>query len=446
MQNPTFGSKTKNRLKNKITFLAVIGLAVAIQAAPSWAQEPKSSAQGKPIEQKGPDKSDEKNGEKQKNFFQRLADEVLPGDAPYQWAPSTPMKLKLHRPEQFGVHLHNVEFRFSDQPGLDTPAGKSRVQFLTPTSELEFSGSILPKLLFAQVVIEPRDLLGKGLGDSLAKNIDPKNEPSGIVRDAFFDFLVDEALVVRLGQQRIPFGIEAQNPGGLLPFINRAFIDTKIAHNAGQQNTAFGDAELIQERDIGIQTRGTLSPYFNYAVGAFNGSGINVNDTNDEKDFVGRIGFVPHPGIRFGVSGYKGTATNLLKQNVSRDRAGVDVEVLPEFLPRVRLMAEAVAGNDGPFERNAWYASAFYALIPQRSPTSPGLWLSARYDEMRDDNRFTRTTLGLTYYILNAVNPVSGYWQQIKFQLNYEIRDHRGGVDTDALAKDLLLAQMTVRY
>lgn len=381
-----------------------------------------------------------------KSFFERLTGGIQPNGANYYMAPETPMRLHLHRDERFGVHLHNIEFRFSDQPGLYANAGQSVLQFQTPTSELEASGFILPNLLFAQVVIEPRDLLGRGLGDSLAARIDSANAPSGIVRDAFFDFIIaPETAVLRMGQARIPFGIEVQTPGGLLPFINRAYLDLKTPHNRGAENTAFANAEMLQERDIGVQIRGR-TPSFEYAFGGYNGSGINVNDTNSNKDFVGRLGYNPLPGLRFGVSGYKGTATDILKENVERNRTGVDFEVLPSLIPRVRLMGEYAIGKDGPFERKSWYTSGFYELIPQRSPTSPSLWFIVRYDEMRDQDRFSRTTVGLNYFILNAIEATTGYWKQIKLQLNYEMRYHRDGLPTDAFAKDLFMAQMTVRY
>lgn len=404
----------------------VFGLFIAILAVPAWAADTQPEASWD-------------------NFFGRISDGVLSSDS-YTKAPETPMDLRLHRPETFGVHLHNVEFRISSQPGLDVPLGKNNTQFVTPTSELEFSGFILPRLLFAQVVIEPRDSLGRGLGDSLAKNISATNAPSGIVRDAFFDLIVDQpGALARVGQQRIPFGIEPQTPGGLLPFINRAYMDLKMTHNAGRYTTAFADAELIQERDIGVQARGKLG-YFNYAGGVFNGSGINVSDTNSNKDFIGRLGVAVNQGIRFGISGYNGLQTNIQSVNMVRNRAGVDFEVLPSVIPRFRFMAEAVSGKDGPIQRTSWYTSGFYDVITQKNSVSPKVQIALRYDEMKDDDRFRRTTLGINYYILDGVNANTGYWQQVKLQLNYEWRYHLAGLSTDAFARDLVMGQLTVRY
>jgi len=406
------------------------------------------------------DKQAVKEGE-EKGFLRALTEGFTPSDAEYEKAPYTPMLLKLRRPERFGFHLHNIELRYSDQPGLTTSVGRS--QFQAATAELEASGFILPGLVYAQVVIEPRDSLGRGLGDSIAKNIPPgTNAPSGILRDAFFDLVLSEpASVVRLGQQRIPFGIEAQTPGGLLPFTSRSYLDLKLTRNTGLDNTKYSNAEFVQERDIGAQTRGRLADgQFDYALGAFNGAGINVNDTNSTKDVIGRLGFNPHPGLRFGVSGYEGTQVDIQNQSGNRDRIGADFEVTQDLLPRFRFMGEAAAGHDGPFERRTWYLAGFYELISQATPKSPGLLFGVRYDQMKenigdvggssDNNVYNRWTIGFDYYFLNAVKVSSGYWQQVKFQLEYEIRRHNSQsppVDgKDAFDHDFVIAQMTVRY
>ena len=435
------------------------------------AEEPKPPARGetKPSEavetQKAADKQRAeidkqavKEGQ-EKGFLRALKEGFTPSDSDYEKAPYTPMLLHLRRQERFGIHLHNLEARYSDQAGLATSSGTTKSQFQVATAELEASGYIFPGLLFAQVVIEPRDNLGRGLGDSIAKNIPPgNNAPSGILRDGFADLVLSEPeMVIRVGQQRIPFGVEPQTPGGLLPFTSRAYLDLKLTRNAGLDNTKFSNAEFIQERDIGVQTRGRLwGDKFDYALGVFNGAGINVNDTNNSKDFIGRLGFNPHRGLRFGVSGYRGTQLDIQQETGVRNRVGGDFEVTQDLIPRFRFMGEAADGRDGPFERRTWYLSGFYELIPQRTPTSPGLLLGVRYEQMKqnigssDDNIYDRWTFGLNYYFLNAVKMSSGYWQQVKFQLEYEIRKHNSlsaaANSTDTFAHNFLIAQLTVRY
>jgi hypothetical protein len=404
------------------------------------------------------DKEAVKTGE-ERGFLESLKAGFAPSNIEYDPAPYTPMLQKLHRQERFGLHIHNVEVRYSDQPGLTTT---SHSQFQAATAELEASGFVFPGLVFVQVVVEPRDNLGRGLGDSIAKNIPPgNNAPTGILRDAFVDLVLNEpGSTVRLGQQRIPFGIEPQTPGGLLPFTSRSYLDLKLTRNPGQDNTQYSNAEFVQERDYGVQTRGRLwDGKFDYAVGAFNGAGINVNDTNNSKDVVGRLGFNPYKGLRFGISGYEGQQVNILSQTANRNRVGGDFELTQDLLPRFRLMGEAAQGYDGPFQRKAWYVQSFYEIIPQATPKSPGLLFGVRYDKMkenasevggRDDNIFKRWTVGFNYYFLNAVSRSTGYWQQVKFQLEYEFRKHDSTTTAleakDTFDHDFIIAQMTFRY
>jgi hypothetical protein len=397
----------------------------------------------------------------EKGFLGALKDGFMPSDSEYQMAPASTMLLHLRRPERFGFHLHNIQAQYFDQPDLAGTTGTSKSQFKINSAELEASGYLFPGLLYAQVVVDARDTAGRGLGDSIAKNINPNNSPQGILRDAFADLVLKEPeAVIRVGQQRIPFGIENQTPGGLLPFINRSFVDFKVTRNASAVATAdvnrYSNAEFNQERDIGVQARGRLwGDYFDYALGAFNGAGINVSDTNSSKDAIGRLGFNPHPGLRLGISGYRGTQLDILKASGVRNRVASDFEVTHDLILRLHIMGEMADGRDEHFHRFAWYLQGMFEIIPQRTPTSPMLLVKFRYDEFRDnlgvgDNNYTRRTVGLDYYFLNAVKMSSGYWQQVKFQLEYELRSHAAislaGFNGDVFGQDMIIAQLAVRY
>jgi len=407
------------------------------------------------------DKEAVKEGQ-EKGWLGALKEGFTPRDTDYQMVPASTMLLHLRRQERIGFHLHNIQAQYFDQPDLSGATGTTKSQFKINSAELEVSGYLLPGLLYAQVVVDARDTAGRGLGDSIAKNIPPgNNAPQGILRDAFADLVLKEPeAVIRVGQQRIPFGIEPQTPGGLLPFINRSFIDFKVTRNTSAVPTAdvnrYSNAEFNQERDIGVQARGRLwGDYFDYALGAFNGAGINVSDTNSSKDAIGRLGFNPHPGLRLGISGYLGTQLDILQSSGVRNRVGSDFEVTHDLLPRFHLMGEMADGRDEHIHRFAWYLQAMFEIIPQRTPTSPMLLVKYRYDEFRDnlgvgDNNYTRSTVGLDYYFLNAVKISSGYWQQIKFQLEYEIRRHTAtslaSFNVDTFGQNMIIGQLAVRY
>ncbi len=373
---------------------------------------------------------------KNKGWMGAVKDGFTPKDTEYQVAPASVMLLNLHRSERLGFHLHNIQMQYYDQPHQAGATGTNNSQFKINTAELEGSGYLLPGLLYAQVVVDARDTAGRGLGDSIAKNIPPgNNAPQGILRDAFVDLMVKgEEAFVRVGESRVPFGIEAQTFGGLLPFINRAFIDSKVTRNAssvfGADVNRYSNAEFVQERDLGIQFRGHLGEgMFTYGLGFYNGAGINVNDTNSSKDFIGRLGFNPHPGLRFGFSAYQGTQVDIQQSSGVRNRLGGDFEITHDLVPRLHIMGEMADGRDEHIHRFTYYVQAMFEVMPQGTPTAPMLLVKARYDELRDnlgvgDNNYIRRTYGVDYFFLNGVKIASGFWQQIKLQVDYEMRSH----------------------
>jgi len=438
------------------------------QAQPSVADEIQQAVEAQKAaakQQALADKQAIKEGQ-ERRWLGALKDGFTPRDTEYQMAPASTMLLHLRRQERIGFHLHNIQAQYFDSPDLAGTTGVSKGQFKINSAELEVSGYLLPGLIYAQVVVDARDTAGRGLGDSLAKNINANNAPQGILRDAFADFVLKEPeAVIRLGQQRIPFGIENQTPGGLLPFISRSFIDLKVTRNtpvgtpavvAQSDFTRYSNAEFNQERDIGVQTRGRLwGDYFDYALGVFNGSGINVNDSNSSKDAIGRLGFNPHPGLRLGISGYRGTELDINKNSGVRNRVASDFEVTHDLIPRLHIMGEMADGRDEHFHRFAWYLQGMFEIMPQGTPTAPLLLAKFRYDEFRDnlgvgDNNYTRRTYGFDYYFLNAVKMSSGYWQQVKLQVEYEMRSHTAtslnSFNADVFGQNMIIVQLGVRY
>jgi len=130
-----------------------------------------------------------------------------------------------------------------------------------------------------------------------------------VIQDAYMDIRYLPEAVVRAGKFKTPFGIERlQNETDLL-FVERAL-----------------PINLVPNRDIGLQWYGNLGgDSFGYALGVLDGvpdGGSADGDTNDNKDFVGRLFTQPFKngglellrGLGFGVAGTygkeKGTATS----------------------------------------------------------------------------------------------------------------------------------------
>lgn len=105
-------------------------------------------------------------------------------------------------------------------------------------------------------------------------------------------------LTITLGQQLLPFGLEAAATEELKPVIRNALF-TNPSYAPGARNAATG---LGLGREIGLIVRGDLFPQVDYGynyrqalityvIGVLNGNGINTPDDNDKKDLIGRLAF-----------------------------------------------------------------------------------------------------------------------------------------------------------
>ncbi|KYF51495.1 hypothetical protein BE08_22470 [Sorangium cellulosum] len=97
----------------------------------------------------------------------------------------------------------------------------------------------------------------------------------------------DPVLLITLGQQLLPFGLEVPASEELKPVITNAQFTSRLA---------------LARRDIGLIVQGDLFPQVDYgydyrvgtiayAIGVVDGSGPNTPDDNTEKDILGRVAF-----------------------------------------------------------------------------------------------------------------------------------------------------------
>jgi hypothetical protein len=136
-----------------------------------------------------------------------------------------------------------------------------------------------------------------------------------------------------LGQQLLPFGLEAQAPEDLRPTINVSQASARLG---------------LFTRQVGAILRGDVEPYVDYAanyraplaefaLGVVNGNTSNKVDDNGHKDILGRAAFtlpVPYASwlreLKIGASVYKGkkniaSGTALLTGSGKKDRYGFDI-------------------------------------------------------------------------------------------------------------------------
>jgi len=130
-----------------------------------------------------------------------------------------------------------------------------------------------------------------------------------VVQDAYFDTRFSSAFRVRVGKDKTPVGYELLIGDANLYFPERALASS-----------------LVPNRDIGVQAQGDLfAGKLTYAGGLFNGipdgtSSTTEVDTNNDKDFAGRVAVQPWrvasgsgsalSGLGFHVGGSVGTQSN----------------------------------------------------------------------------------------------------------------------------------------
>lgn len=111
--------------------------------------------------------------------------------------------------------------------------------------------------------------------------IDASDNLGKPMRNAFITYTKFPYSEIRLGQQKVSFSEEYWTSNSALDTIERSLPVTNLS----------------VERDIGINILGDLlGNKINYGIGVFNGNGINVTDTNDCKDIIGRITVSPFKG------------------------------------------------------------------------------------------------------------------------------------------------------
>lgn len=227
-----------------------------------------------------------------------------------------------------------------------------------------------------------------------------------VLRDALVDLGGSPVITLRVGQFRLPFGIENQVAPHRLPFINRMLA----THLAEQPDEIVG---LLQEWDRGVQVLGEpISGPLNVAwtLALVNGSGLNADDTNSAKDVVGRVG-LRLAGVQLGASWYRGRLADATFADRARNRTGWDIEFNPNPLKALLIRGELIRGRDDSSSRRGWYLLTSYTIADR--------WTAAARIERWDPDRgigsdaITRTTIGLTHHL-------SG---DTVLSVNYEWRD-----------------------
>jgi hypothetical protein len=239
------------------------------------------------------------------------------------------------------------------------------------------------------------------------------------LRDAWIDWYPagDPAAgpTFTIGQMKWPFGFEVTQSSSVRETPERARWSTTL---------------FPGERDRGAKVVWiTGRPWF-FEVGGYNGTGLNTNDNNNEKDVVARIRRSFGQTLDVGVSGYWGmtfipgvaatpTAPAVPAREFVKNRYGADFQL---YLPNWKFQAEYVQARDLGRDPWGWDAQIVRSLGSKTQ-------LVAKYDEYDEDNdapnrpgKQSAWNLGLIRYL----DPST------RLKLFYQInREERNDVDNN---------------
>ena len=247
--------------------------------------------------------------------------------------------------------------------------------------------------------------------------------------DAALGWRYADGLKVTAGQFKIPFSQENLISSSALETINRSqVVEALVARGKDVNGNQNG-------RDIGVMAGGSFTLFktpggLEYAAGVFNGSGINTSDTNEEKDFAGRVRIKPFKGFSIGGSYSTGrtTLSAAPDEESLRRRAGAEIAYTRgPFL----FKGEFIRGDDARIEKDGWYALAAWTIVPQRFQAV------LKYDAYDPDRAVTDKETSI------ATAGFNWFFSQWAFlQVNYEVKDETG----TEVSNNALTGQLTLQF
>lgn len=233
----------------------------------------------------------------------------------------------------------------------------------------------------------------------------------------FAEWTPSTAFKVRAGQYKMPFTLET--PTSLTVLESANYSRTVQSLGAYGLDPGVG-ANNGGGRDLGIQVSGALFPasdghnYFQYAVGVFQGAGINVVDNNNSKDIVGTLTIEPIKGFRVAGGAYIGEANYKADGQTeagdhTRNRWALSTNYQSKLL---NIRAEWLNGDDGGIKKEGVYGTAQVYLVPDKF----NAFVKADYfnKDKDQDASVIDYTIGANFHVNKTC----------RFQLNYQYSDY----------------------
>ena len=229
--------------------------------------------------------------------------------------------------------------------------------------------------------------------------------------DATIAWKPNDYFRLQAGQSKLPFSMENLTASNNMDVIERSQpVEALVARARDIIGNHNG-------RDIGVQASGNILKIndryiIDYFAGVFNGAGINTVETNEAKDFVGRLILHPLKGLDAGISYYNGYSRIGAANSHIRNRIGAEIKYTYKI---VTLKGEYIDGEDGAIRRMGYYGQASVFIWAQK------LQLVTRYDTYDTD---TNINDNITTNVLGGVNYYFNDWAKI--QVNYTSRNEEG--------------------
>ncbi|HVB98263.1 MAG TPA: porin [Candidatus Dormibacteraeota bacterium] len=240
---------------------------------------------------------------------------------------------------------------------------------------------------------------------------------SPALRDAYLRLNVLPQARLTAGEFKIPFSQESLRSSRNLWMVERSQVVNRLV--PGRDNKSGG-------RDIGAEVGGAYnfspSTGIDYAIGVFNGAGINRKDDNHRKDLALRLAIRPLKGLAFAGDYYNGASG---ASEVPRDRQDVEFAYTRHSLT---LRSEFIWGRDGAVHEQGWYGLGGWRFTKKWQ----GLFRVDGYNPNR-----SQTGQGTTTYL----GGVNWYFAPgLRLQLNYGLENEQNSL------KDLGLSQLQFEF
>lgn len=220
------------------------------------------------------------------------------------------------------------------------------------------------------------------------------------ILDAYLRYRIDRCFNLQVGEFKIPFSIENAYAPSTLETVDNSMAISRLCNYADISGIA------ANGRYLGVMFYGGFIKkngynLIDYAVGVFNGYGINIKDNNKSKDFSGRLTISPLQHLSFAGSYYYGRYGKEGETH-GRMRAGAKWED-----SRLLFRSEYIYGKTGGVESDGVYAVAGYFVHPKFQPV-------LRYDYFLQDKSRSSTaetdySVGLNYYPIKVLRFSANY-------------------------------------